>query len=227
MGYTTDFSGDWEITPPLKPEHAAYLRAFARTRRVTRDPVLAEARPDPLRIAAGLPIGPHGAYFVGETGHMGQDDADDIIADEPPGLPTFPPPADPNHPMADFNTRSHQYLLDKAEAMAKYETQPGYWCQWVPTSDTTLGWDGGEKFYEYEDWIIYLVRHFLAPWGYTLNGIVSWQGEEPDDRGRIIITDNQIDIAYATEPRYITKRLIQPPPRTPTVTTTENAWPTP
>jgi hypothetical protein len=36
----------------------------------------------------------------------------------------------------------------------------------------------------------YLIDHFLAPWGYVLNGEVNWQGEREDDTGKIIVADN-------------------------------------
>lgn len=73
--------------------------------------------------------------------------------------------------------------------------QPGLWCQWVPTDDGTgLEWDGGEKFYEYEAWLGYIVTHFLAPWGCTLNGCVEWEGEEEEDTGAIGVINNVIQI---------------------------------
>ncbi len=70
--------------------------------------------------------------------------------------------------------------------------QPGLWCHWVPNEDgTQLQWDEGEKFYEYEAWLDYLIDHFLAPWGYTVSGQVEYQGEERDDRGLIVVEDNK------------------------------------
>lgn len=65
MGYDTHFDGLFKLDRPLTPEHAEYLRAFARSRRMKRDPAVAATLPDPLRVAAGLPIGPDGGYFVG------------------------------------------------------------------------------------------------------------------------------------------------------------------
>ena len=70
-------------------------------------------------------------------------------------------------------------------------SQPGLWCQWVPTPDGKgISWDGGEKFYHYTTWIKYIIKNFLKPWGYVLNGTVRWQGEESNDRGIIVIIDN-------------------------------------
>lgn len=73
--------------------------------------------------------------------------------------------------------------------------QPGLWCQWIPSEDgTELVWDQGEKFYEYELWLEYLITHFLEPWGYTLNGEVDWVGEDSDDRGKIAVTSNRMRV---------------------------------
>jgi hypothetical protein len=65
------------------------------------------------------------------------------------------------------------------------------WCQWVPTDDgSELVWDGGEKFYNYVEWLDYLIDKILAPRGYTLNGECQWFGEERDDVGVIIVKNN-------------------------------------
>lgn len=61
--------------------------------------------------------------------------------------------------------------------------QPGLWCQWVPDENgCALHWDGGEKFHNFEDWLVYLVDHFLKPWGCVLEGQVEWQGNDEGDR---------------------------------------------
>lgn len=69
--------------------------------------------------------------------------------------------------------------------------QPGLWCQWVPTEGGDgIEWDGGEKFYDYVEWLEYLVEHFLKPWGIEIRGRVRWQGEEDEDRG-VIVADGR------------------------------------
>lgn len=162
MGYTTDFFGVWTVTPPLIPEHVAYLTAFSRTRRMARDPSQCYLA-DPLREAVGLSFGADGGFIVCGEGLAGQDKDSSIINyNEPPA------------------------------------GQPGLWCQWEPSPDgKTIGWDGGEKFYNYIEWIEYLIAHFLRPWGYALNGDVEWQGEEPGDRGIIRILGNEIKVGSA------------------------------
>ena len=73
--------------------------------------------------------------------------------------------------------------------------QPGLWCQWIVTDDGKyLEWDGGEKFYNYWEWLDYLVCEFFHPLGYILNGSVEWQGEDYDDFGTIVVTDNVVTV---------------------------------
>jgi len=76
------------------------------------------------------------------------------------------------------------------------KTQPGLYCQWVPTSDGKgIEWDGGEKFYEYEKWLVYIINNFLIKWGYTLNGKVSLTGEdETKSGGAIKVVNNKVTI---------------------------------
>mgnify|MGYP006280343865 CR=1 FL=1 len=78
---------------------------------------------------------------------------------------------------------------------ASPETQPGLWCQWIINGKhNTLEWNGGEKFYNYVDWLEYLIKNFFNPWGYYLNGKVEWQGEDEDDHGVIIVKSNNINL---------------------------------
>jgi hypothetical protein len=82
-------------------------------------------------------------------------------------------------------------------------TQPGLWCQWIPTEDRLhIEWDGGEKFYEYVPWIRYLLNRILLPRGYKLTGSVEWQGEETDDKGIIVAEGNRILSAFAQPTTY-------------------------
>lgn len=74
-------------------------------------------------------------------------------------------------------------------------TQPGLWCNWWPNQDgTAILWDGTEKFYNYIEWIEYLIEKILAPNGYSLNGIIEWQGEDEEDVGQITINNNDVHV---------------------------------
>lgn len=74
-------------------------------------------------------------------------------------------------------------------------SQPGLWCQWIVIGDT-VQWDGGEKFYNYTEWLQYLIDNFFKPWGYTLNGQVDWRGEDWSDTGTIQVINNKIKTLY-------------------------------
>ncbi len=193
MGYTTDFFGEFTITPTLKKEHADYLRMFAETRRVKRSPELTEKRPDPLREAVGLPVGVEGGYFVGAT-ERGEDAEVRRIRARLAA----------KHDAMPIDFFEEAYLeLGVLDPNREPEDQPGLWCQWTPNEDgTAMRWDGGEKFYSYVEWLQYLVEHFLGPWGYRLNGSVRWQGEEHHDKGRIVVADNEISTRKATQEEF-------------------------
>lgn len=94
-------------------------------------------------------------------------------------------------------------------------TQPGLWCQWVPTEDGgALVWDEGEKFYDAAEWMQYLIDHFLRDmakarlhfvasgdsqfakfaFNHVCNGTIEAQGEHPNDRWRLVVTDNVVTV---------------------------------
>ena len=68
MGYTTEFFGRFNLDRPLQRNHLAYLKQFSQSRRIKRCAERAEAiaaTHDQLRVAAGLPIGYDGEFYVG------------------------------------------------------------------------------------------------------------------------------------------------------------------
>jgi len=145
MGYSTDFSGEFEITNgPLDTETLTLLKRLAETRRMKRK-------------GLGPEFGVDGEFYCG-AGDYGQDHEANIV---------------------DYNSPP--------------STQPGLWCQWEPDeAGTSISWNGAEKFYAYVEWIEYLIDKILAPAGYKLKGEVLWIGEDPDDRGKIIIKNNVV-----------------------------------
>lgn len=148
MGYTTDFSGRFELNQPLTPFMKQFLRNLNETRRMKRN------LPDTFGI--------EGEFFVGGESFGSQQE-----------------------------TEAKSILDNNAPA----STQPSLWCQWTPTSDGWgIEWDGGEKFYNYTEWLVYLIHKILAPNGYVLNGKVTWQGEDTGDVGKIIVENNRVFI---------------------------------
>jgi len=86
---------------------------------------------------------------------------------------------------------------DKDDPVLEYNApggeQPGLWCQWaVNQKENILEWDGSEKFYNYVEWLEYLIKNFFEPWGYSLNGFVNWQGEDDGDTGTIVVKHNEV-----------------------------------
>lgn len=76
-------------------------------------------------------------------------------------------------------------------------TQPSLWCNWVPTEDDMgLEWDGGEKAYCMEIWIVYLINRYLEPRGYVVNGEVEAQGEERGDVWTLKVEDNVVKVCH-------------------------------
>lgn len=80
------------------------------------------------------------------------------------------------------------------------KTQPGLWCQWI-AGGNSIEWDGGEKFYAYEDWMYYLINRILKPLGYTVSGAVTWSGEESEDIGTLIVVNN---VLFIVEGAHVT-----------------------
>jgi len=188
MGYTTDFNGEFHITPILTNEHREYLNIFNKSRHMKRNPsicveILAavdkeqslekfdtnQCHPDKVydkgieicrrQIQIGLPIGEEGEYFLG-LGNFDQVQDSSVL---------------------DYNTPP--------------KTQPGLWCGWSPNErGDAIIWDECEKFYKYVEWIQYIIDHFMKRWSYVLNGEVEWFGEENDDRGTIYIKNNNIEV---------------------------------
>jgi hypothetical protein len=147
MGYTTNFTGKFNINPPLSAEDNEFLTNFSYSRRVARK--------------VDSKYGVEGEWYVGKD-HIFNQEQNVIDYNRPPS------------------------------------TQPGLWCQWIPDEDgASLAWDGGEKFYNYIQWLEYLIEKYFKPRNYILNGEVYWNGEDTDDRGVIKVINNQIKIGVA------------------------------
>lgn len=72
---------------------------------------------------------------------------------------------------------------------------PGLWCKWTVSDDgTELLWDEGEKFYNYVEWLQYLIKNFFDVWGYKLTGEISWYGEDREDMGIIEVADSVVTV---------------------------------
>lgn len=191
MGYTTDFEGGFEFSRPLTSDEKNYITKFNNTRRMKRN---VEKLYELFKGEHGNPFlpkeetyGNDGEYFVGGNGFAGQDKDDSIVDyNTPPGQLDFL--------TTNYNERWTQNDLRTREG----KCQPGLWCQWTTDENGThLMWDGGEKFYNYVEWLKYLINHFFEKWGVKLNGEVYWKGEDGEDMGKIVVKDNWVTVKYA------------------------------
>lgn len=103
---------------------------------------------------------------------------------------------------AEYGVDGEFYIKDDEETISDRlhapGKQPGFWLHWVLTEDRQhLTWDGGEKFYDYIEWLVYLRDNVLNPRGYRLvDGCIYWFGQDDDDRGMIEADDNKVIISY-------------------------------
>jgi hypothetical protein len=75
------------------------------------------------------------------------------------------------------------------------EPHPKSYMQWVPThSLDEIVYDGNEKFYEYDKWLVWLLAH-LDALGVTASGEIFWQGESVGDAGTLSVKDGVLTVA--------------------------------
>jgi hypothetical protein len=194
MGYSTDFYGSLSLSKPVTAKQKAYLDKLAETRRMQRDPQklmeihkgkhgypFAKDKTNPDEV-----YGFKGEYFVGAGGFAGQDSDGSVI--------------DYNSASGEIGWEDYKGDWDLRNELQKTLNadkikQPGLWLQWELNEDgTELAWNGSEKFYNYIEWLQYLIQHFFEPWGIKLNGEIEWVGEDSSDRGKIVVHDNEITI---------------------------------
>lgn len=167
MGYTTEFEGSFEFEEPLTSEMIRYINRFSTTRRIKRNvEKIKETYSDWKQLSFNGDLGEDGEYFVGDS---------DWALDK-----------------FSRDVRSDPSIIDYNEPPAK---QPGLWCQWVVSLDGKyLEWDGNEKFYDYIEWLEYLINHFFIPSNIFMNGSVMWRGETFEDIGKITVEHNKITV---------------------------------
>lgn len=171
MGYTTDFNGAFEITGVMSREFVEFINRFSRTRRMKRSSEkIKEIFPNWKEFCFNGELGVEGEYFARQSDCFGQERDVSILEYNEPA-----------------------------------KTQPGLWCQWIISTNEDirddeiqeftgkLEWDGGEKFYEYDKWLAYLIKNFFIPMGFELNGAVRCVGEDSDDATYIVVSHNQIE----------------------------------
>ncbi len=71
-------------------------------------------------------------------------------------------------------------------------------CEWTVTDDgKKLVWTKNELFYEYLNWLNYMIDNFFIPWNIKLNGTLTYQGQqEKEDAGIITVKNNIVSLEY-------------------------------
>jgi hypothetical protein len=96
-------------------------------------------------------------------------------------------------------TVEHYRALEAFAGERHDDVGPSVWCDWVPNDvgSAIVASDREGSFYEYVPWLEHIIGAFLKPWGYVLNGRVTWAGEEDGDLGVIVVRDNEVRSANA------------------------------
>jgi len=71
--------------------------------------------------------------------------------------------------------------------------QPSLHCGWTITKSRLL-WTWDLRTIKHMEWLEYLIYHFFRPWGYVLNGTLSWFNDVADNSGDIVVDNNKIKI---------------------------------
>lgn len=179
MGYTTEFSGRFVFDKPLTNDQKTFINCWGSYRRMAHD--IEKLKPSFYEVQ---PIGfdKNCLELYKKTG------LDKIHG------PTFgvegefyfqvTEPGYPSNGFGDLTVLDHN---------RPPKTQPGLWCQWIVSKDRkTLMWDGGEKFYDYIQWLEYMIKNFFTPWGISMFGKVEWRGEDFHDCGVIQVNGTKI-----------------------------------
>lgn len=95
--------------------------------------------------------------------------------------------------LTDILTENQRETLHTLTENYQPPSAPDSYCHWVVGTDNmSIEWDEGEKFYDYVEWLRYIISQHLIPWDVQMNGSVVWHGEEAGDVGIIIVKNNKV-----------------------------------
>lgn len=167
MGYTTDFEGSVTVEPPLNPHEVAYLRKFARTRRMSRR---------------------NGPYYVEGSGYFGQGHDQDVIDYNRPdeSQPSLWCDWEPNDEGTEIRWNGTEKFYESTRWMlylVGHFLMPGAVVHDLmaiamdqPVAEQAL-LVGAAEF-----------EHFT--FDHDVNGTITAQGEDPSDQWRLVVTHN-------------------------------------
>ncbi|MDP9904740.1 hypothetical protein [Arthrobacter bambusae] len=97
-----------------------------------------------------------------------------------------------------------------------HDGKPEIWCHWVADDDGNLVWDEGEKTYNHDQWLVWIIEHLFGPESrayvgehlnndprlvhfthdHVVDGIVEARGEDFDDMWRIKAVHNVVKVQH-------------------------------
>jgi hypothetical protein len=88
-------------------------------------------------------------------------------------------------------------LNEEPEKITDAGKLTGY-MQWVPSESLdAIVWDQQEKFYDYEQWMEWVLR-WLDERGVKASGQLDWRGESAGDIGRIVVAESVMTVEKGT-----------------------------
>ena len=83
---------------------------------------------------------------------------------------------------------------------------PRSYMQWVPTESLdAIVYDGNEKFYDYDKWLLWILDH-LGSLGIKANGSFNWHGESSGDTGILSVKDSVLTVITGDMPKSISSK---------------------
>lgn len=177
MGYTTDFVGNLTFEKPLSEPLREYLKNFFAIRHYCRDVELIKQQLEKKNISLAEVTPPCGIHKndLGENG-------------------CFFAPTELME--MDFDKKISQYGITHPTYCKDYNMTPAdcpsLWCDWRYDDDTNSLYLLCGKTYAYVEWLEWLMRNIFSYEPNDLNGCITWQGEDMDDKGQIIVQHNKI-----------------------------------
>lgn len=118
-----------------------------------------------------------------------------------------------SRPLTDEERRDYGIMVDmlSRHAATGLAGSPSGYLQWRISSDGCgVEWDQEEKFYDYINWLSWIVMMWFSPRGIALSGTVWYRGESADNIGRITVSHHGITTESALGPGVHWRPLVMP-----------------
>lgn len=181
MGYHTDFSGSLSFNKPLDDKMANFIWVFTRTRHMARDSrlLVEKLKKHNIDVKKLLPPVPGIEDFGEECKFF----------------------ACPDYDIGSERARAFYDILPDNmydKSITQYNDPPSdcpsLWCDITLSDDNSCLTLESGKNYHYVEWIEWLIKYIFEPTGHILNGTITYQGEDIDDRGEISVKDNVVTV---------------------------------